>query len=292
MKQYVFFAFLFVSFLPQIASADASLQLNPLKYEDTFSSTSVRQGYVTVSNSSDTSVSVATTVQGFRQIGLEGNLEFFDDPKLSASIVPGLINFDMGPRESIRLAFTVDPAKLPKGGVFAVIFFRTLPPLGDGNNSYLSESAKVGSLLLLQNGQLGQKIGHIKTVSIPFFQFGSSIHGTVVYENTNRDPQAPSFTPNLTAHIGYLASAKTFAGSLVLPLSARNMSLNRPGSYFGLLPITIKTAESGDEATRFVFACTGWCQYVFLVIIVSLLLISIESIRRRYIPKIFCRNKH
>jgi len=130
MKKLLASLLLLTALLPAIpAEADVpGLQVNPLQYEDTLTSGSVRLGYIEVSNPSDTTITLESRVQGFRQKDNAGRLSFFDDPQISDGIKVDLAKFDLGSHEAIRVAFSVDPTKLPKGGVYAVIFFRTLPP--------------------------------------------------------------------------------------------------------------------------------------------------------------------
>jgi hypothetical protein len=254
------------------AYAEAGLQLNPLKYEDVLTPDRVKVGFIDVSNPSDTAVTIHTAVRGFRQADLDGNLKFFNDDQLAAGIKPGLDQFELGPRESIRVAFNVDPSKLPQGGVYAAIFFQTTPVLPDRPSvSYVAEAANVGTLLILRNGQANDQIGRVSSFSLPFWQFGRSLTGRLQYHNTNRDTGGLAFTPQLTGRTVPWGRGRNFTGPFIMPQSTRQFDFVRSGSYFGLLPVTVADARSGQGLTRWVFACTGWYQVVLLVLLAAII---------------------
>jgi len=262
-------AILLATLLPAVpAEADVpGLQVNPLQYEDTLTTSTVKLGYIEVSNPSDTTISLESSVQGFRQKDNQGRLSFFDDPQISTGIKVDLPKFDLGSHEAIRVAFSVDPVKLPKGGVYAVIFFRTIPPTQSSASSFVSESANIGTLLLLQNGGPGVHVGQITHFSLPFWQFGGGISGTLDYHNTDRSATAVGFKPALSAQVFPWGAAPRLATGLVLPSSERQFALSRPGSYFGLLPVTLTDADSHQNRTQWIFAITGWYQLLLLIVI-------------------------
>jgi hypothetical protein len=267
------------------------LQVNPLQYEDTLTTSAVKLGYIEVANPSDTTISLQANVQGFRQAGTDGRLSFFDDAEISDGIKVDLPKFNLGPREAIRVAFSVDPAKLPKGGVYAVIFFRTIPPTQSSNSSYVSESANIGTLLLLQNGATGAHIGEISRLDVPFWQFGRGLTGGLNYRNTDRSKTAVGFKPSLTIRVLPWGKAGTFSTGLVLPASERIFRFDRTGSYFGFLPVTLTDTDSGHHATRWVFALTGWYQWLVLTLLVFVIVVLL--VRPRLITGLMRRRpKH
>ena len=280
MKRYIVILGLVLSLAPTAVLADASLQLNPLKYEDVLPDATVRQGFVEVSNPSDTGIKVTTSVRGFKQADLDGNLAFFDDPQLSNGIIPDLPAFVLGPREAIRVTFSVDPSKLPRGGVYAVLFFRTQPEATSSNVSYLLESANIGTLLLLQNGAAGKANGEISKLSFPLLQLGSGIRGTITYRNTDRNTGGSAVTPRLSAKIQIFGKDHSSDGALVLPQSARKLPLIITGSYFGILPLQVSAAGASHK-TVWIIACTGWYSYLLIVIIAALVGYGIWQLLRR-----------
>lgn len=274
---------LVLSALPSPVRAEIpGLQVNPLKYEETLTTSSVKLGYIDVANPGDTNISLQSQVQAFRQRGSEGQLEFFDDSEIAAGIKVDLPKFDLGPREAVRVAFSVDPTKLPRGGVYAAIFFRTIPPAQVSNSTYVSESANIGTLLLLQNGPVGAHIGEISKLKLPFLQIGSGLTGSVTYRNTDRSAAAAGFRPALSARVFPWGQPQGLDSALVLPGSERRFSLNKSGAYLGLVPVTVTDSDSGRHRTVWVLALTGWYQWVLLVLLIGLLPVKFFDFRRLF----------
>jgi|GEM_PF-796674 len=265
---------------PEAQAAAPGLQLNPLEYQSSLKGPDVENGFIDVANPGDTSINVVASVEGFRQADLAGDLSFFTSSQLDQGIVVGLPQFNLGPRQAVRVAFSVDPGELPKGGVYAVIFFRTVPPSQSSSTSFIAESANVGTLLLLQNGP-AQDIGRIRQFSLGFWQFGSGLSGGGQYENTNATAAPVAFSPKLTSHVWPWGRATGFTGPLVLPGATRTFTFNRPGSYFGLLPVTLTDPTSGAVTIRWVLACTGLYAFALLIVVLLGLLALIMRLTRR-----------
>ena len=239
-----------------LSSADAvGLQLAPLEYQQTITA-KTQAGFIDVGNPSDSAVSVTTSVEGFRQIDSSGDLAYFNDPRLSAAITPGLSNFIMGPRESDRVSFTINPTKLPAGGIYAVIFFQTVPANQSADSSYVSQSAKVGTLLVLNNGGVAPTGGTVG-LQLSRWQFGNGLHGEISYAVA--DGQV-GLVPSLASKAYPWGKPTKLSTGLVLPGSARNFVLSRPGAFIGLIPVRVTDATDGHVVTRYVIAITGWYQ--------------------------------
>jgi hypothetical protein len=273
---------------PAVALADApSLQVNPLKYQSTLIGSDVRGGFVDVSNPTDTTVSIQADVQGFRQDDLAGDLSFFSNLAIQQAITLGLTQFQLGPQEAVRITFSVDPTKLPKGGTYAAIFFRTVPPEQSSNTSYVSESANVGTLLMLQNGPLGQQIGQVTKFELPSVQLGNGIQGTAEYKNTDNSTAPVAFYPKLTTRIFPWGYPSKLTGPYVLPDSTRKFQIIRPGSYFGLVPVTLTDSVSEVATTRWVLVCTGTYAFIFLFLFaLAIVLVASRVFRgKRLLPR-------
>ena len=263
--------------LPLTARADAvGLRLAPLKYEQTITTTKPQQGFIDVANPSDASVNITTSVQGFSQTDTDGNLAYYDNPTLAAAITPDLTSFTLGPREAVRVAFTVNPAKLPPGGAYAVIFFRTVPVGGAAADSYISQSAKVGTLLILNNG--GQPLtGGTMTAHASLWQLGNGLTTSVNY---TVPATAIGLEPKLatTAYPwGKITPATT---GLVLPGATRTFTIKRPGSYCGIIPLKITDQITKKTTTVWIVAITGWYQTLVVLIIGLLVALGLRHIRR------------
>ncbi len=264
---------------PAARASTPGLQVNPLEYQSTLKGTDIESGFIDVANPGDTSINVVSNVEGFRQADLAGDLAFFNSTPLNQGIVVGLPQFSLGPRQAIRVSFSVDPSRLPKGGVYAVIFFRTVPPNQSSSSSFIAESANVGTLLLLQNGP-AQKTGRIKQLNLGFWQLGSGISGSGEYGNTGGDTAA-AVKPVITSHVWPWGRATRFTGPLVLPGSTRAFSFSRPGSYAGLLPVTLIDPTTGAATTRWVVACTGGYAFALLIAVILALFWLVYHLTRR-----------
>jgi hypothetical protein len=253
------------------AQADVpSLQVSPLQYEDTLKPNRVSGGYIDVSNPSDSTVDITSTVRGFKQVGTNGDLEFFDDPDLSAAIKVGLESFSLGPREAVRVVFSVNASKLPGGGIYAAIFFRTTPPKQTSSSSFITQSANVGTLLILNNGPATQHHGKVDGLKIGLWQFGDRLAGSFRFQNTDRTARPIGFKPQLTARVLPWGHRQITSTGLVLPGVTRQFDFARTGSYFGLLPVTIHDADSDAHATTWVIACTGWYRPAVGLVVIGL----------------------
>lgn len=258
-----------------------SLQVAPLSYQGKLKSGVVETGYIDVANPSDESIEVTSNIQAFRQVDARGDLAFYTNPAYTAAITVGLGNFSLGPREAVRVVFNIDPSKLPQGGVYAAIFFRTVPTAQNSNNSYVLQSANVGTLLILTNGNSSPDQGEITGLSAKFLQFGGSgLTGDLGYKNTEGELNSAGFTPSLTTTALPWGHATKMQSGLILPGVTRNFKFSRPGSFFGLIPITVTDSATGVHKTTWVLADTGNYVPGIPVVILGLILLYILAAPR------------
>jgi hypothetical protein len=271
----------FALLVPASALAGApALQITPLQYEDNLSTT-VKNGHIDVSNPTDAAVTIEASIRGFRQQGTDGDLSFYDDQDLAAAIKLDVSSFELAPRDAIRVLFSVDPAKLPPGGTYAAIFFRTTPnEHSSGNTSYVAQSANVGTLLILRNGGPAPT-GGVKVLSLPFWQFGSGIGGAATVANTSKSPGGVAFRPALTARVLPWGKAVQQKYGLILPGSTRKFTVWRPGAFFGLLPVTVIDGSTHTHRTVWVFAVTGWWGWVVLVALLAAAVLAFLLLTKR-----------
>jgi len=241
-------------FLPATANA-LGLKVTPLKYEEQLELGSSKSGFVDVSNPNDVAITVTTSVRGFRQIDLDGNLEFYENEQLSEGIVISVDRFDLGPREAARIFFQIDSNKLSEGGVYGVLFFETTAQKASPASSSIETGSRVGTLLILENGDQGVEEGKIENLNIGFWQLGSGIEGTVLYHN-QKSELAVGFRPELSSQVMW-GEQRDIETGLVLPGVTREFILELKGNYVGLLPVTVTDATTGAETARWVFAMTG-----------------------------------
>jgi hypothetical protein len=223
-----------------------------------------------VANPTDSSVNVTASVRGWRQTGTTGDLQFYDDPDLSAAITVDLTNFTLGPREAVRDSFSINSSKLPGGGVYAAIFFRTSPPPQSANSSFVVESANVGTLLILTNGKAGPLHGAITALHLPFLQTGSGLGGSLNFQNTDQSQPAVAVKPQLSSQVLPWGHASAIASGLVLPGYTRHFDWSRPGSYFGPLPVTVTDSVTHAQSTGWVLAITG----IYRLLVPAMLLLA------------------
>lgn len=269
--------------LPGLAYAGApTLQISPLQYEDTLSG-KVKNGHIDVANPADAPVTVQASVRRFTQTGTNGDLAFADDSDLTAAIKLDLTTFQLQPHDAVRVLFSVDPQKLPTGGTYAAIFFRTVPIDNAGSgSSYVSQSANIGTLLILNNGTAVPPSGGVSAVSMSFWQLGSGLNGSALVANTSSPHGGTAFRPALTARVLPWGHAASQPGGLILPGNNRRFAISRPGSFFGLLPVTITDTATHTSRTAWVFACTGLSGWILLVLLVTaLVLLASKSFKRR-----------
>jgi len=272
--------------VPGLALAGApALQITPLQYEDTLSG-QVKNGHIDVANPTDAPLHVEATVRRFKQQGTAGDLAFYDDSDLRVAIKLDLTSFDLSPHDAIRVLFSVDSSKLPAGGTYAAIFFRTIPADNPGSDSsYVSQSADIGTLLILTNGAAATPAGGVSELNVPFWQFGSGIAGSALIANSAPSQGGTAFRPSLTMHVLPWDRPAGQGTGLILPASSRHFGVAHPGSYIGLLPVTVTDAATHTSRTTWVFACTGVAGWVLLVLALTLLVLLVAKPFKR-VPRV------
>lgn len=194
-------------------SGDASalgLKVAPLQYKTTLKENERSRGFIDVSNPAGQSVSVQTSIQAFRQINNEGGLQFYDDRQVQLGITPELTNFDLGPREAVRMYFTVNGANLPQGDVYAAIFFTTnLKQARSG----VGQLVRVGTLLSIVNKSPGARSAEVTSVKLPLIQFSETVTGE--YSIRNLDKGDTGFYPQVEISRIFSAKSVKHEGALV-----------------------------------------------------------------------------
>ena len=256
------------------------LKVTPLKYEESLEVGEQKSGYVDIANPNDSSVLVRTSVEGFRQINNQGDLEFFEDERLEAGITIDLEQFELGPREAVRIQFDINTNNLPEGGVYAALFFETDAQEITGDISGIGTTARVGTLLILQNGE-GEVSGEISELAVPFWQFGTGITGNLSIYNEESE-RAVGFNPELAVKITPWGERAEQESGLVLPGVTRDFDLVRRGDYIGILPVTVYDEATGQEASTWVFAVTGLWRFILPFLTLS---IGASLILQRYFQK-------
>lgn len=249
---------------PLPASA-LGLKVAPLEYKSSLKEGERKQGVVDVSNPSTQAVKVAVSVQAFRQIDDNGGLQFYDDTQISAGIKPELQTLELGPREAIRLAFTIDGSVLPEGDIFAAIFFTT-EPVQPRNG--VGQLVRVGTLVSLVNKSPGQRSAKVSDLNLPFVQLDSTAKGT--YHITNTGSTKSGFYP--TVHVSSWPGGETqhIQSSLVFGGRERSNDFSYATGY-GLH--LVEVSFGGSKKSQWVVTVAPWMLVTVLLIV---LLIGIE----------------
>lgn len=284
MKKIAFIAALLIvtasasTLLSQEAQAQ-SVQIRPLMYEEALGPGETKKGFVDISNPSNRPVALTTEVQGFKQVDAAGNLEFFPVEYLDKAITLDVTKFELGPKEALRLYFSIDSKKMPEGDIFAAIFARTSPSAAEG----ITPSAQVGTLLVIENGHGGPRNVELTDLSLPFLLVGESANGTINIKNTANPNESTGFFPQLTTSIGPLLTAEEkLKGPLIFAGITRTVGFDMPTNHFGFYKFTV--SSHGTEASKWVFMITGWWRWVVLAIALALLasFITWRVVRKRH----------
>lgn len=245
MRRLTIVAVLALSLFVQQTAGAISLKINPPDYRVTLKSGEKQKGVIDVGNPSGAAVKVTTSVQGFRQIDDQGNLEFYDDPKVSEGVRLDLDNFELGPNETMRMYFLVDGMKLPEGDVYAAVFFTTVP---SDRSVGVTQSVRLGTLLSIINGRPGERKADITKLDVPFVQFGDQVTGSYAVKNTS-DPKTKSgFYPDVRITMNPFETKQTNTSKLVFAGRERVNDFTVNSSRFGFYKVRVEYNGSAREA--------------------------------------------
>jgi len=261
--------------LQHVAPASAlSLKMQPLMYKEALQKGEKKKGFVDISNPSSSNIHLKTSVQAFRQIDDEGSLQFFDEPQITAGIIPDLKEFELGPREAIRLYFLVDGTKLPSGDVFGSLFVSTVPSEKSGS----ATSVRLGTLFVLTNGTPGQRDAEITKLSTGFWHFGDGVNGTFTVKNTAREGTATGFFPSVLAVIEPLGKQQQFDSKLVFAGHTRQNDFQLRSSRLGFYKIAVQYGDSKQE--KWVFMATGYWRALGICVAALAIVVSVWRLRQ------------
>lgn len=245
MKRLTIIAILMVALFMQQPADAISLKINPPDYRITLKSGEKQKGVIDVGNPSGAAVKVTTSVQGFRQIDDQGNLEFYDDPKVSEGVRLDLDNFELGPNETMRMYFLVDGTKLPEGDVYAAVFFTTVP---SDRSVGVTQSVRLGTLLSIINGRPGERKADITKLDVPFVQFGDQVTGSYAVRNTSDSKTKSGFYPDVRITINPFETKQTNTSKLVFAGRERVNDFTVNSSRFGFYKVRVEYNGSAREA--------------------------------------------
>lgn len=254
-----------------------TLRIQPLEYRTNLKTGEIQKGFIDITNPGDKSSLVRVDVRGFRQIDNQGTLQFYESEQLTAGVLPDLNDFELGPKETVRMFFHVDGSKLPPGDVFAAIFATAQET---DTKSGAHQTVRAGTLLSIVNQTPGSRDAHITDLNIPFFQFGSHLSGSYTVKNTAKQNEATGFYPAITIVIHPFKAEYKQPVKLVFAGISRDSSFTIEESRLGFYKVSVTHAGSMKE--RWVFMATGaWFVRAIVGLICSTLLIVGVIVWRR-----------
>ena len=214
-------------FLSSHTAQATSLKVAPLEYRTSLVQAEKKKGFVDVSNPTDQKMTVKTSVQALRQIDDQGTVQFYDNEQLSEGVLLDLDEFELGPKEAVRMYFLLDGTKLPSGDVFGAIFFTTSPSQATAG---VGQSVRLGSVLSIVNGTPGARQASVTDISLPQFSFNPQIKGTYTIKNTADPSKSTGFYPQVSLRTIPFGESKEVAGKLVFAGRTRvnEFSINLP----------------------------------------------------------------
>lgn len=259
---------------PQDVSA-LSLRVTPLEYRTELAKGEIKKGFIDISNPSAEKMIIKTSVQSFRQTDDIGSVQFFDSEQLSEGIRLDLDEFELGPREAVRMYFLIDGKKLPTGDVFGGIFFTTGPAkatIGTG------QSVKLGTLLSIVNGTPGSRKAEVKAIKLPSFQFDTKIHGSYIIKNTGDSQTSTGFYPKVNLSLSPFGEKRSQTSKLVFAGRTRENTFTVNAPPFGFY--NVKVAYGDSVQSKWIFIAHPGA--LAIAIIILAIAIAFLRIYRRH----------
>lgn len=253
--------------------AASSIRLQPAIVRGSLGTGEKQKGYIDVINPDSSKIAVSFSVQAFRQKDDSGAVEFYEDAQLSRGLLLDLNEVELGGHEALRLYYQADAAVLPDGDVLAAIF-ATVKPTEDAP---AAQAVRVGTLLVLQNSVTPKRQLAITELSASPLQFGASLRADFALRNDA--PPVNGFFPQISVTTAPYGK-QLVDGPLVTSGRQRQISYVKPGSYVG--PIKITVSVEGAQRSRWVFAVTGFWQWLLpLILVIAICSFAIWRVRRR-----------
>jgi hypothetical protein len=254
-----------------------SLRMQPLLYNATLGKGEVKNGSIDISNPTTETLTLATSVQAFKQIDSAGNLSFYDDQKIQAGIRPDLTEFTLKPGEALHLVFQLDSTKLPVGDVFAALFITIQP----ARSKIPQQVIRLGTLFTLVNGTPSKHEAAITALDAPLFTYGGSFKAVYEVKNTASRGVSSGFYPRVDASLELFGGHQTITSPLVFAGNSRHVGFKFDGDRLGIFQLRVRTGQS--VLSRWVVIITGFWTWLLPVLIG--LAIALISACRHYLRK-------
>lgn len=258
-----------------LAQTAHAVKVAPLSYNIELAQGQKKKGFIDVTNNQPIKVKFTFTVQAFKQINAQGDLQFFDDEKIRAGIALDYNAFEIEPGQTLRLAFLADGAKLPTGDSFGAIFATPAPREGAG-----ATAVRVGTILTIQNGAPAEHNAEITGLTLPFFQVGSAIKGTYAIKNTSDPLKSAGFMPKVELTVDPIHKYSINQSSLVFAGIERQNSFSIQTNRFGFYRVKATFGGSSKESMVFFATPVGIAVFIGALVLVGILLVGITKMIR------------
>lgn len=226
------------------------LKVAPLEYRTELAAGEKKKGFLDISNPTTQAVVVKTSVRAFSQVDDNGSLAFVKNEAVEAGLRLDLNEFELGPREAIRMYFLLDGSKLPQGDVFAAIFAET-QPVGK-ETAGVSQHVRIGTILSIVNGTAGSRTAAVTKLSTPFIQFGDTIRGTYTVKNTADAKRTTGFYPTVVTSVAPFGESEKHNSRLVFAGRSRDNDFTLPAPWLGFYQVKASYNDSSRSAIVFV----------------------------------------
>jgi hypothetical protein len=215
------------SFLVSQTADATSLKVAPLQYRTSLAQAEKKKGFIDVSNPTDQKMIIRTSVQALKQVDDQGTIQFYDSEQLAQGVLLDLDEFELGPKEAIRMYFLLDGSKLPTGDVYGAIFFTTSPSQATAG---VGQSVRLGTVFSVVNGTPGSRQASITGFDVPQFTFNPQVKGNYTIKNTADPTKATGFYPQVNIKTIPFGESKEDAGKLVFAGRSRvnEFTINLP----------------------------------------------------------------
>ena len=239
-----------------------SLKIAPLEYRTELKQGEKKKGFIDVSNPTGQRFIVRTSVEGFKQTSNEGALSFYKSEHISTGIQLDLDEFELGPREAVRMYFQLDGTKLPSGDVFGAVFFTAAPankPTG------VEQAVRLGTLFSIVNGTPGSRDAKITNLSVPWLQLSDTISGSYSIKNTADPNKATGFYPTTQLKASPFGEAKKQTGKLTFAGITRTNEFSLKTLPIGIYQVSV--SFTGSKQSSWVVVVSPVAAIIFVAMI-------------------------
>lgn len=279
---------LLIFIVPSFAFAGTGLTIQPVKVSVTLNPGGVAEGTILLTNASDESVQVDSTIQDFIPLAGADSIQFVGRAP-GVTTVRDWVTLDipatipLGQEELREVHYTIRaPENAEPGSHFGVVFFKAVPSSSTGS---LRIGTQVGVLLFVTvPGNRLQK-GTIQRFSAPSFVQGAPVPFTLKFENTGTVHFEPKGTITIRNMFGAVAGIVPIEGQVVLPTGVKDLHFEwRPqgfifGSYTAAASVVDGEGNQLTSSSISFYAAPLWYigGFLLLVIVIYALLRFIRS---------------